>query len=51
VAKPSLTNTTHAYSAVAKIWGYHVFHVLNLLRLGEYAAEQSSDVGILLFAA
>ena len=49
---PSLdtTNTTTAETAVAKIWGDHAFHVLNLWHLGEYAPKETADIGILLFA-
>lgn len=48
---PSLdnTNTTTAETAVAKIWGDHAFHVLNLWHLGEYAPKETADIGILLF--
>lgn len=44
------TNTTTAETAVAKIWGDHAFHVLNLWHLGEYAPKETADIGILLFA-
>jgi hypothetical protein len=51
LAKPRDYQHNDSGNHIAKIWGDHAFHFMNLLRLGEYAAKETADMSILLFAA